>query len=148
MPHITLANTPGGPIIDGWVGVSDAHRQALNQAGQGPVLPFSIRGLIDTGASNTCVDPLVVKHLNLTRIGQCLVDTPTTGGASVMCDQYDVSLVILHPKKLAPLVRNAMPVLCTELFAKQQIHALIGRDVLKECFFTYDGATGIFTLAY
>ena len=148
MPHITLSNTPGGPIIDGWIGVSESHRVALIQAAKPVPKPVAIRGLIDTGASHTCVDPIVVSQLGLTRIGQCLVDTPSTGKASATCDQYDISLVILHPQQKTAYVKPAMPVICTELFAKQQIHALVGRDVLKECLFTYDGAMGIFILAY
>jgi hypothetical protein len=41
-----------------------------------------------------------------------------------------------------------LAVLCAELFQPQGFHALIGRDILARCLFTYNGDTGLFTLAY
>lgn len=140
MPYLTLQIAPGGPVLDAWIGVSHARRTALQSASQPIPAPSQVRALIDTGASDTCIDPSVLKALGLSPIGQCLVNTPTTGNVAETRDQYDISLVILHPQKLAPFVRSAMPVICTELFATQGIHALIGRDILRECLRKFSSA--------
>ena len=36
----------------------------------------------------------------------------------------------------------------SKLFNQQGFHALIGRDVLAGCILTYNGAIGLFMLAY
>lgn len=41
-----------------------------------------------------------------------------------------------------------LPVICAELLDAQGFHALIGRDVLRQCIFSYNGTIGHFTLAY
>ena len=128
--------------------MSQPRRAALVAAGQTVPNPVPVRALIDTGASHTCVDPTVLQPLNLTPTGSVGVNTPTTGTVAATRDQYDVMLLIIHPRQLAPLIRPAMPVICTELFASQGIHVLLGRDVLQECLLTVDGTTGSFILAY
>lgn len=134
-------------MLDCFIGVSSARRVALTAAQQPVPSPVQVRALIDTGASHTCVDPSIIQPLNLTPSGNVSVHTPTTGGTPANRDQYDISFVILHPQQLSPFVRSTMPIMCTDLLA-QGIHALIGRDILQECLFTYNGATGLFVLAY
>ena len=45
------------------------------------------------------------------------------------------------------LLSQTLPVIASELFAAQGFHALIGRDILSQCVFMYNG-NGFFTLAY
>lgn len=71
--------------------------------------------------------------------------TPSTGYQPHTTHQYDVSLVLLHPK--LNLTLQTVPVAATHL-AIQGIQGLIGRDVLKNCLFIYDGQVGLFTLAF
>ena len=149
MSHLTLALDPqGGPIVPVGVAVSDARREALLAAGQEIPAVASIRALVDTGASCTCVDPAVLTALNLSATGSVAVHTPSTGPALHYSEQYDVSLVIpgagIHH---LPLTIDAVPVIAADL-AVQGIHALIGRDVLKDCIVIYNGAAGDFTLAF
>jgi hypothetical protein len=66
-----------------------------------------------------------------------------------MVDLYDVSLSIYGADVTQPsLYFSTLAVMASELFAVQGIHALIGRDVLANCFLTYNGSTGHFTLAF
>lgn len=150
MPYFTLQITvPGGPILNGFIGVSLARRNALVAANQAVPNPAQIRGLIDTGASGTCVDPSVLTILGLSPTGSVTVNTPSTGNQPHVADQYDVSLLI--PGALAthaPLTVPNLPVMCAELLTAQGFHALIGRDILSRCLFSYNGAMGLFTLAY
>jgi hypothetical protein len=145
MPHLTVAFSATGPVIDLYVGVSAQRREAIIKAGQ-VVPPFEIaRALIDTGASGTCVDPAILGPLGLTPTGSISIHTPTTAGMPISCDQFDVALGIDHPKN--PMVLLTVPVISTAL-AAQGIQALIGRDVLQNCLLIYDGAAGNLTLAF
>lgn len=130
------------------VAVSQARREALIAAGHAVPPLSSIRALVDTGASCTCVDPAVLGALQLSATGSVAVHTPSTGAAPHYAEQYDVSLVIpgagIHH---LPLTIDAVPVIAADL-AVQGIHALIGRDVLQDCILIYNGAAGDFTLAF
>ena len=147
MPHFSLQVSQSGPIIDAIVGVSIARRAALVAAGQTVPATVQIRALLDTGASNTAIDPVVLTSLSLTPTGTVLVSTPTTGAAPQIVSQYDVGFMIPGPTGGAPLLSQTLPVIASELFAAQGFHALIGRDILSQCVFMYNG-NGFFTLAY
>jgi len=147
MPHFTLPILPNGPLLDAFVGVSDARRTTLLSLNQTVPNPFQIRALVDTGASGTCVDPIVMVSLGLTPKGQVQMCTPSTGSTPHVADQYDVSIFIPCASS-PPFVRKTVGVACVELLASQGFHALIGRDVLRSCLLTYNGATASFTLAY
>jgi aspartyl protease len=147
MPHITLQITPDGPLCDAFVGVSQARRDALVAASQPVPAIVRIRGLIDTGASCTCIDPSALTTLGLSPTGTAMVNSPTTGATPKTTNQYDVSLVIPHAT-LAPLRRTTIAVIETELFAAQGFHALIGRDVLADCVLYYNGDRGFYSLSY
>jgi hypothetical protein len=63
--HLTLALDPsGGPVLPVGVAVSQARREALTTAGREVPPVASIRALVDTGASCTCVDPAVLEALH------------------------------------------------------------------------------------
>jgi hypothetical protein len=132
-----------------FVGVSDARRQTLSAANEQVPTPQQVSALIDTGASDTCVDPAVLNALGLSPTGAATVNTPTTGTNPQIQDQYDVSLFI--PGATAtdlPLVITALPVISSELLAAMGFHALIGRDVLSRCLLAYNGTMRHFTIAY
>lgn len=149
MAHLTLALDPsGGPVVPIGVAVSQARREALAAAGVEVPLTASIRALVDTGASCTCIDPAVLEALALSATGSVPILTPSTGSAPHFASQYDVSLIIPGAgTHHLPLTINAVPVIAAEL-AVQGIHALIGRDVLQSCILIYNGDEGDFTLAF
>ena len=91
----------------------------------------------------------MLQTLGLTPTGVVTVNTPSTGSQPHNADQYDVSLIVpgSGPTQ-APLVVNNLPVICAELVLQQGFHALVGRDILAQCLLEYNGATGLFTLAY
>lgn len=150
MPHFTLQITQQGAVLSAFIGVSEARRNALEQAGQPIPSLVPIRALVDTGASVTAVDPSVLQTLNLTPTGNTTINTPSTGMNPVTVDQYDVSLLV--PPAVAnqfPLFVRTLPVICCiDLLASQGFHALLGRDVLAQCILSYNGSMGWFTLAY
>lgn len=148
MPHFTLQISPQGAVIDAWIAVSAARQGALTAAAQPIPNPVKIRALIDTGATSTCLDPSVLQALNLTPTGSATVETPSTGGIPVSADQYDISLIVPAGDKHGPLIVYNLPVICMQLFPSMGYHALIGRDILAQCVFSYNGSIEMFTLAY
>jgi hypothetical protein len=149
VPYFTRQVGPNrSPIVTAQIGVSHARRAALLLAKLAVPDVVTIQGLIDTGASGTCVDPSVLSQLALSPTGSTLVHTPSTGSNPAPTDTYDISLTIYATQTLPPLVRHTVPVMKSELLQHQGIHALIGRDILSTCLFVYDGATGLFSLAY
>jgi hypothetical protein len=148
VPHFTLTFTQGAPIISVVVMVSAAKRDALVMA-QTPVpIPQSVRGLVDTGASHTCVDPTVLQALQLQPTGSVPMHTPSTGGVPVSADTYDVGLAIPGAPDSPAFMRPNMQVSASDLVTGQGIHVLIGRDLLSRFIMTYNGVTGILMLAY
>jgi len=129
------------------VGVSGARYTALTAAGQAIPPLQNIRALLDTGASGTCIDPMVFQALELQPSGSVSVLTPSTGNTPVDADTYDVAISIPNAPHAALIIHN-MAVTASELFAAQGFHALVGRDILAGCVLTYNGAIGMFTLAY
>jgi hypothetical protein len=107
-----------------------------------------IRALIDTGASFTSVDPSVLAALNLTPTGTIDIVTPSTGQGTHTADTYDVDFKIGAGPNDTPLSISNLRIASCDLFLKQGIHALIGRDILQRCIFIYNGAISMFSLSF
>src|SRR5438128_1298786 len=130
MPHLTLQHGPAGPLLDVFIGVSLPRENALKKANQ-PVPPIqTVRGLIDTGASISAIDPSITTALSLVPTGQTTILTPSTGATAHPCTQYDIRLILSHPA--VNFYIHALAVVESAL-AHQGIQALIGRDVLANC---------------
>ncbi len=146
MPHYSLKITPQGALIQFRVGVSNPRAGALVAAGQPVPASIPITGLIDTGASCTSIDTTILRQLAIPSTGQIQVHTPSTqASAPHVANLYDISLVLVHP--LITRKFDAMPVTESQLL-HQGIQALIGRDILKDCFFSYDGSAQNFVLSF
>jgi hypothetical protein len=149
LAHFTLPLDPiSGPVITVVVWVSAAREGALAAAGIPAPNGVTIRALVDTGASCTCIDPGVLRSLDLSPTGSVSVLTPSTGPWAHLADEYDVSLHIPGSQPHhAPLVFPAVPVTAADL-SIQGIQGLIGRDILSQCVLIYNGFESTFTLAF
>lgn len=146
MPNLNVQITAAGPIIDVHVGIPAPHREALQQAGVAVPAPVACRLLIDTGASSTVLDTLVIKALGLLPSGSVSVHTASTDAGNMhQCFQYAVSLTIVHTS--INWTFSALPVLESAL-SHQGIDGLLGRDILSKCLLVYNGHLGLFTLAF
>ena len=146
MPHLSLPISPGGPILDCFIGVSNARAEALRRANQAVPVPIQVRALVDTGASCTGIDPSILSTLGIVSTGTTQVHTPsTTSGQPHVANQFDVSLILNHP--MISRTFMAVPVIESALL-HQGIQALISRDILAFCLLTYDGQAGIFCLGF
>jgi len=136
-------------MLHAGIGVSQARQTALVAAHLPIPNPVQIIALVDTGASCTCIDPTVLQSLQLTPTGSTPMNTPSTGPAPHLANQYDVSIIIPGPGPGYPaFFSHTVPVVESQLLSAQGFHALFGRDILQHCLFIYNGTTGMFTLAY
>lgn len=149
MPHFSLQISPKGAVISAFIGISIPRRDVLKAAGQTIPDLVQVQAMIDTGASATCLDPVVLKTLNLTPTGSTTIETPSTQGKPVVVDQYDVSFFVPPADlKQIPLIMDTLPVVCVQLLDSFGYHALIGRDILEKCILIYNGSTKLFTVSY
>ena len=145
MPYFTLQFQPSGPQLDVFVAVSLPREQALIKAQIAIPQPILTKGLLDTGASQTCVDPDIIQRLGLQPTGVTSVLTPSTGAVPHQAKTYDVRLII--PAGAVSWQIPALAVIESSL-KSQGIEVLVGRDVLSECLMVYDGKNKIFSLAF
>ena len=146
MPHITADISAEGAIIDFLAGVSAAHARVFHSKKQPS--PVKLRGIIDTGASITCIHMGSISSFHLRVTGTVQIMTPSTGASHHVCDQSDISLILQHPNGNVELA--TLPIIMTDLscLEKLGIHALVGRDGLAKCLLFYNGAVKRFALAF
>lgn len=147
MAHFTRAIEQSGPLLNALLTLSVPGAQALRKEGKPVPRGFLAKGLVDTGASCTSVDPSVVEALGLRPISRVPMITPSTGPEPIMVDQYDIGVAIYSTEEEAPLRVDALPVCGTPLI-NQGFHVLIGRDVLARCLLFYNGATHQYSLSF
>ena len=149
MPHFTLNLGQLGPLLTCLIGVSKERFDALRTAGQTPPPTVTVQGLVDTGASCTCVDPSVLTQLGIPPTGRVQVYTPSTRETTPHeTNQYDVSIFIPGATPQArPFAVPTLPAIESEL-QHQGYSVLIGRDILSSCLLVYEGQGGFFTLAF
>ena len=128
MPYFTRQVTPpsGSLIVVATIGVSQARRAALEAANQPIPKGIMVQGLIDTGASSTCVDPTILTQLNLAPTGSTQINSPTTGTSPASALTYDVSVVIAAMAGHPQFIFQTIPIIESQL-RMQGIQALIGR---------------------
>ena len=135
-------------MVVAFVGVSHPKRTALQAANLPIPNPVQVQALVDTGASDLCVDPSILNQLGLIPTGSCQVNTPTTGPQPAQSALYDVSFFIPAGPGQPPFAIQTMPAIASDLLCLQGFHVLVGRSVLRNCLLTYDGLGGLFSLAY
>lgn len=128
-----------GPRIQITISPLEAHIKALADKGQRPPAPVSGWGLIDTGASGTCVDRAAAEKAGLAVVDSGPMTSATheaeivpifAGRLDIGGIPQNVDMKRAHGANLAP----------------QDLIALIGRDVLAVCVLVYNGVDGSFTL--
>jgi hypothetical protein len=149
MSLVTGEITDDGPLIDVLVGVSKNRRQALERVGHPVPANMPVRAILDTGSHGTGFLPTLFAFLDITPFGTIPVRTPTTKpGQPCICDLYDVSVTLLSG--MTPTVLPSIHAIASEDFDKEEgsVQALIGRDILGRCVFTYYGPHRTFSLAF
>jgi hypothetical protein len=149
MPVISRPLHHGRAEVDVELNVAPWFAQQLQAGGQ-PVPNFpQATGLLDTGASMTCIDSLLIQALHLLPHGRQQVRTPTTGVNPVTSPTYLLDLTVLHPSGVhkRDLVVRDLEVVEAH-FVNMGHLVLIGTDVLALCQLSYDGPGSRFRLRY
>jgi len=146
MPSLTTTIGPDGPVVDLGAILSYPRHASHEGGGLTNPPPCVIRGLIDTGASCTCIDKTVVAKLCLTPTGTTPIHTPSTGGTPLMANQYDIVLFLFMDMAKAHLISINIAVIEAD-FSMQNIDALLGRDVLAKLSLFYNGPAGTMILS-
>lgn len=129
-----------GPCLQATVGLLHSMAQALLQQGDQVPAPRSGIALIDTGASDTCIDEQTAHDLGLP-----VVDQVNMASASHPASPRNVYPITIEITGL-PFPLNAPRAIGAELIP-QGLLLLIGRDALQFCTVFYNGTTGEITLS-
>jgi predicted aspartyl protease len=98
-----------------------------------------IYALVDTGASESCIDSLLATQLNLPVVDRQTVSGAHGGG------EVNMHLAQVHIPNLGKTIYGIFA--GVHLQAGGQVHkALIGRTFLRHCKMVYDGQTGNVTI--
>jgi hypothetical protein len=145
MPLISRALNQGLAVVDLVITVSGPRAVALQKAKLSTPPPFVTTGILDSGASITCIDPRVRQALGLVpfRVRSILVPSLST---PVRCNYYKIGLMIRHTAG-DTLLHSWLSVAETEI-AQCGNEILVGCDVLQLCDFRYEGRVGTFSLSF
>lgn len=121
------------------VWISTAVEEALKQAGTTVPGSVPVKGMIDTGATGSVIQPATVQALGLQPVGVVSINTPSS--QNVVCYQYVVRLIFPNNVVVESLAIEAA-------LSGQQIQCLIGRDVLAHSVLVYTGYMNQFTLSF
>jgi hypothetical protein len=135
---LTLLNE--GPTFRVEVFVSLSAELSIIAAGGTPPPPAVGFALVDTGASTSAVHEGIPASLGLRPVGIAPVVTPTTGATAVTKPLFAIRLVTPTDIPFDAIAIEAD-------LGPQGIVALLGRDVLTDAIFVYNGTTGIYTIA-
>ena len=147
MPFLSFPIAAGGALVDIFVALSTYRVDVLKEAGMGFPPPARAQAMIDTGASISTISPRVAKDLALVPSGVTAIHSATTGGASQNSNLYDVCLAFVQPS--IKVLGVNIPVIEVDLsLSAPGVDVLLGRDLLRQCLFIYDGQSGTFVLAF
>jgi hypothetical protein len=148
MPVLTGPLRPEGALVDARISMSHTQVRQLRFAGRPIPAPVLLRGMLDTGAESTCVEPRAVAALALPFKAIGLANLPAGGGLT-LGPQFEAALTVIHPSGDPRRDLVVPDLLVTELpLGALGYEVLIGRDVLDLWRFLYHGPRRRFRLAY
>ncbi len=149
MPLLFGPITRSGAVVDALIGVFRARSGLLSRHGFPVPSPVRVRAMIDPGASMSGVAPDVFRQLELTPIAQVPILTPSTTAAFPhLADEYLVSFSVLV-QGTPHTFSDALPVIVADGWNEgEDANALIGRDILERCLFSYCGPDARFYFAF
>ena len=128
-----------GPVVDMRVWIGTPVEEVLKKSGDSLPDPVLIKGMIDTGATGTVIQPEIAKKLRLQPVGVVTISTPSS--ENVPCYQYIVRL-IFPSNVIVEAIAVEAPL------KGQHIQCLIGRDVLAHGVLVYTGYINQFSLSF
>lgn len=133
-----------GPTIDVVISIPQALAELYTRENKSIPTPVTGIGLIDTGATRSCVHAQIMRELEVHPIG---VATSGTAAGQVKHNLYPAHFTF----PAAGITIDFSSVVGVDLTGQdvegKPIIALIGRDVLSIGIFVYNGHTGSFSIA-
>ena len=126
-----------GPLVEMRIWVGAPVEEALKKADRKIPEPVATRGMIDTGATGSVIQPAIARQLGLHPVGVVSISTPSS--ENVPCLQY---LVLFPNNVIVEALAIEAPL------RGQHIQCLVGRDVLAHGVFVYTGYINQFTLSF
>lgn len=134
-----------GPLLQVEVSIPPTLARFLTAQNQPIPPPVTGWALIDTGATSSCVDSKTITSLGVKPIG---VAVTGTAGGPVQQHRYPAKFRF-PGEGLEIEFSSVIGVnLAGQSVAGHDIIVLLGRDVLSQCVFIYNGLGGFFTLAF
>jgi hypothetical protein len=147
MPFLSVPLAAGGALIDVFVALSTHRVDVLKAAGMGYPRPEMAKAMIDTGAGISSISPRIAGNLGLVPSGITPIHSATSGGSPQNCNLYDVCLAFTQPS--IKVLGVNVPVFELDLSVSiPGVDVLLGRDLLRQCLFIYDGQSSTFVLAF
>jgi predicted aspartyl protease len=137
-PQIILQQR--GPVVQVSITIEENLATALVQ--EGKTIPDPITGwaLIDTGASNTCIDDQAAQLMKLPVID--VGKMSSASHAAIPSNIYPIQIEITGFK-----IRFQSPRTMGAELKSQGLLLLLGRDLLQYCLLVYNGLAGQITLS-
>lgn len=133
-----------GAILDVAISIPQALIELYQKEHKPIPSPITGIGLIDTGASRSCVHAPIMKQLGINPIN---VVTSGTANGQALHGLFPAHFNFLAAKIEIDFASVVGVNLTGQDINGNQIIALIGRDVLAMGIFVYNGSTGSFSLA-
>jgi predicted aspartyl protease len=133
-----------GPVVQVLVSVPAQVAERLTKESKPIPSPVPGLGLIDTGATGSCVDEEVAKKLQLPIVN--VVSMASAAHAATDRNVYPLTFDILGFGATGKITVNSPRVTGAEL-GVQGLILLIGRDLLANTCLIYNGIAGAFTLS-
>ena len=132
-----------GAVVRVQVSISAARERRLHSAGQLVPQPFVTTALIDTGASQSIIHPMMAPYLGL--VAEDFTRVNTAAGGSARAPVYAVRVALDEPS--GPWPRIAVEVAAVEP-ATSSVLVIIGRDLLAAGLLLYDGPGQVFSVEF
>jgi hypothetical protein len=146
MPHYSAQIGQTGALLPSIVFVSNMRLAAIMNANAPLPNPVQTNLMIDTGATQSCLDNTHVQALGLQPTGLRQIASATSGSTATFAYTYDVSLSLTTTAGVQQLIVPAMPVLGLNL-SSQGIGGIIGRDLLAASRMLYCGPETVVLLS-
>lgn len=134
-----------GPLLSVEISIPAALADLYNQMKQPIPQPKTGFAMLDTGAFRTCVDNTTIQGLGVRPVGLEPMLTPSgRKNQNTYPDHFRFPGTSIDLEFSAALGAD----LTEQTFNGQPIIALVGRDILAESVFIYNGLAGMFTLTH
>lgn len=148
MPYLSGRIEAAGAIVDVLVSPSRTRMALLTKHSFPTPPPVHVRALLDTGSFLSDFHPRVFQALDLQALDEIEICTPSTpAGSSFLVERFRVNLALIAEGRTCP-----MPdcfVFATDSWRPGEgVEALIGMDILNQCFFQLMGPDRRFTLSF